>query len=50
MEVGMTREHQQDLPKQPRRRRILTRVAVVPRKPDFSLFVPYNKPPASRTR
>jgi hypothetical protein len=46
----MTREYQQDLPRQSRRRRILKRVAVVPRKPNFSLFVPYNKPPASRKR
>jgi hypothetical protein len=46
----MTREHQQDLPKQSRRRRILKRVAVVPRKPNFSLFFPYNKLPASRKR
>ena len=46
----MTRENQQDLPKQSRRRRILKRVAVVPRKPNFSLFFPYNKPPASRKR
>lgn len=44
----MTREDQQDLPKQSRRRRTLKRVAVVPRKPEFSLFFPYNKPPASR--
>ena len=50
VEVGMTRENQQDLPKQSRRRRILKRVAVVPRKPDFSRFFPYNKPPVSRKR
>jgi hypothetical protein len=46
----MTREHQQDLSKHSRRRRILKRVAVVPRKPNFSRFFPYNTPPASRKR
>jgi hypothetical protein len=46
----MTRENRQDLPKQSRRRWIQKRVAVVPRKPNFSLFFPYNKPPASRKR
>ena len=44
----MTRENQQDPPKQSRRPRILKRVAVVPRTPDFSLFFPYNKPPDAR--